>query len=241
MNAEILNKLKKLLALSKSSTIAEAENAMEKAIAIAAKNDIDLATVSALTEKREDFIQAEYLEKSRKCVAQLFISKILLDHFKVKIVYTGNRLSGQKIVFLGRKSDVDFAMYVQDFLKEHMMNAWRKYQKEKDVDTILRATFFNGFYHGLNNKLIAAKKNQEASSFGEMAIEVRSDMTNKYALSIQSENEAREAFMKSQFKKLTTGPKSNLKVYGGGAQEAGYASGSATNIFRPLGDRQNIC
>jgi hypothetical protein len=235
MNDEILNKLKKLLALSNSATTAEAENAMEKAIAIAAKHNIDLATVSISAPDKEEFIETEYLEGKRKCVCQVFISKIIMDHFNVKLIYSGSRYSGQRICFLGRKSDVEFAVYVQEFLKTHMMNAWKYYQKSKGVSTRLRATFFNGFYRGLNHKLTEAKKKQEQTSFGEINESIRSDAMNKYQLAIQTENEARENFVSSKYPSLRKGTKTRLNLYGGEASQAGFASGSTTNIFRPIG------
>jgi hypothetical protein len=235
MNQEILLKLKKLLTLSNSATTAEAENAMEKAIAIAAKHNIDLSSVSISAPEKEEFIETEYLEGKRKCVAQSFISKIITSHFNVKLIYSGNRVLGQRILFLGRKSDVEFAVYVQEFLKTHMMNAWKYYQKSKMADTRERATFFMGFYRGLDGKLTVAKKNQEQNSFGEINESIRSNAVHKYELMIQSEVEARENFVSKKHPTLKYGKAKRFINYGGSAEQAGFASGSTTNIFRPIG------
>lgn len=231
MNDEILTKLKKLLTLSNSATTAEAENAMEKAIAIAAKYSIDLATVAISAPEKEEFIETEYLEGKRKCVCQSFISKIITDHFNVKLIYAGSRYSGRRICFLGRKSDVEFAVYVQEFLKTHMMNAWKYYQKSKSASTRLRATFFMGFYRGLDQKLTEAKKKQEQTSFNEVNESIRGDAKDKYALMIQTENDARENFVTNKYPNLRRGARTKMINYGGEASQAGFASGSITNIF----------
>ena len=57
MNEQLLNKLKKLLNLSKSSNINEAELALQKATAMAAEAGIDLAMVSVKADS-----EAEKLE-----------------------------------------------------------------------------------------------------------------------------------------------------------------------------------
>lgn len=235
MNTEILSKLKKLLTLSNSATTAEAENAMEKAVALATKHGIDLSTVVLNAPEKEEMIRSEYMEGKRKCVAQKFITSIIQKHFNVNIVYSGSRWSGQKIIFLGRKSDVEFAVYVQEFLKEHMMRAWTSYQKAHKVHTRLRATFFDGFWRGLDQKLTDAKKNQEASSFGEIHESLRVDAMNNYAIVIQSEKVAREKFVSSSFSSLRKTQTTRYVNYGGQVQSDGFHHGNTTNIFRPIG------
>lgn len=235
MNTEILSKLKKLLNLSNSATTAEAENAMEKAVALATKHGIDLSTVVLNVPEKEEMIQTEYMEGKRKCVAQKFISAIIQKHFNVNLVYSGSRWSGQKICFLGRKSDVEFAVYVQEFLKEHMMRAWNTYQKAHKVDTRLRATFLDGFWRGLDQKLSDAKKNQENSSFGEIHESLRKDAMNNYSLIVQSEKVERERFVSSRYAFLRKTASSRYTNYGGEVQSAGFRHGNTTNIFRPIG------
>lgn len=234
MNEEILNKLKKLLQLHKGATGAEAEAALEKATALAAKHNIDLAIAAVETPIKEEFVEGEYIEKRRKCVAQRFISRLLGDHFNVKIIYSGSRYAGQKILFLGRKSDVDFAIYAQNFLKKHMMDSWDYYKKSRKVETRFRATFFDGFWRGLDTKLSEAKRKQESESFGGLAEEVKVAAENRYAIILQDEKKERESFVKKKYPTLYKTQTARLNVYGGNAAEAGFSTGYSTNINRPL-------
>lgn len=242
MNEEILNKLKKLLNLSKGATGAEAEAALEKATALAAKHNIDLA-IAAIDNApiKEEFVEGEYVEKRRKCVAQRFISKLLTDHFNVKIIYSGSRYHGQKILFLGRKSDVDFALYAQDFLKRHMMDSWDYYKASHKVETRFRATFFDGFWRGLDTKLKEAKRKQEQDSFGELPTDIKVAAESRYAIILQDEKKERENFVNKKYPKLRHVQAARLNVYGGNAAEAGFSTGYSTNINRPLMGQLAIC
>jgi len=234
MNTIILEKLKKLLQLHKGQTGAESDLALEKAQALATQHNIDLALAVVEEPVKEEFVEGEYIEGKRQGVAQRFISNILSEHFKVKIIYSGSRFSGRKILFLGRKSDVDFAIYVQSFLKNHMMSSWQYYQKVNKAPVSHRATFLESFARGLDLKLTEAKKKQEDESFGGLAPEIREDSRNKYALVIQTEKEERENFVKKKYEKLYKTTRARLPLYGGNASQAGFSSGYTTNIARPL-------
>lgn len=234
MNPIILEKLKKLLQLHKGASGAESDLALEKAQALATQHNIDLALAVVQEPVKEEFVEGEYVEKKRKCVAQRFISRILGDHFNVKVIYSGSRFYGQKILFLGRKSDVDFAIYVQGFLKSHMLNAWDNYKKLNDVKTSHRATFFEGFWRGLDLKLSEAKKKQENESFGGLAPEIQDSSREKYALVVQNEKVERENFVKKKYEKLRKLQSARLNYYGGDTSSAGFSHGYTTNIARPL-------
>lgn len=223
-----------MLALHKGATGAESEAALEKASALAAKYNIDLAIAAIETPVKEEFVEGEYIERKRKCVAQRFISRLLGDHFNVKIIYSGSRYHGQKILFLGRKSDVDFALYAQDFLKKHMMNSWDYYKTSHEVETRYRATFFDGFWRGLDKKLTDSKRKQEEESFGQLSPEIKVSAENRYALILQDEKVERENFAKARYSKLYKTQAARLNVYGGNAAEVGFSTGYSTNINRPL-------
>ena len=105
MDEELLSKLKKLLTLAQNATSAEAENALEKATAIAAKHNIDLALISIAAPIKEEMIEEKYIQGKRKCVTQRYISWIIQAHFNVDLIYSGSRYLGKSIVFIGRKSD----------------------------------------------------------------------------------------------------------------------------------------
>jgi hypothetical protein len=232
MNTEILEKLKKLLQLHKGATGAEAESALEKATTLAAKYNIDLALAS-IEQPKEEFTSEEILEGKRMSVTQRFISNVLQKHFNVDLVYSGSRYDGVKICFLGRKSDVEFALYVQSFLKEHMMRSWQYYQKTNNAKTRYRATFLEGFTRGLDIKLTEAKTKQENESFAGMATNIQKSSREKYSIVLVNNKKERDNFVKTKFPKLYISNASRLNIYGGDASSAGFNTGYTTNISRP--------
>jgi len=234
MDDIILNKLKKLLTLHKNATGAESDNALEKATALAAKHNIDIALAVISEPIKEEFIEGEVIEGRRQCVAQRFISRILGNHFNVKLIYTGSRFSGRKILFLGRKSEASFAIYVQGFLKEHMMNSWKYYQKSHGAPTTHRATFLESFARGLEAKLEEAKTKQEDESFNGLAVDIQESSRNKYEIILQTEKDEREKFVSRKYPKLYKNSAARLPLYGGTASQVGFNSGYTTNIARPL-------
>jgi len=233
MNTEILEKLKKLLQLHKGATGAEAESALEKATTLAAKYNIDLALAS-IEQPKEEFASEEVLEGKRKSVTQRFISNVLQKHFNVNLVYSGSRYDGVKIYFFGRKSDVEFALYVQSFLKEHMMRSWQYYQKTNNAETRYRATFLEGFTRGLDIKLTEAKTKQENESFAGMATNIQKSSREKYSIVLVNNKKERDNFVKTKFPKLYKSNASRLNIYGGDASSAGFNTGYTTNISRPI-------
>jgi hypothetical protein len=232
----ILEKLKKLLTLNKDATGAEAETALAMATKLAIKHDIDISTIelTPASPKKEEMVNTPVGMGNRMSVAQKWISLLLLNHFKVSLVYSGSRWSGRRICFVGRKSDVEFAKYVQDFLREHMLRSWQYYQKANKVDTRYRSTYFEGFYRGLSQKLAAAKKEQEKESFSAVAEPVRAAAENRYALALVDEKKERQNYMAQTFGKLRNMSQRTSYNYNSGAQSAGFAAGQATNIARPL-------
>ncbi len=237
IDSPILEKLKKLLTLSKDATGAEAETALAMATKLGIKYEIDISSIQLANgeQKKEEMVKNILDCGARMSVAQKWISWLLQDHFKVSIVYGGSRYSGRIMYFLGRKSDVEFAKYVQDFLKEHMLRSWQYFQKANKVDTRYRATYFNNFYRGLNTKLMEAKKTGEKEGFAAVAEPVRAATQSRYALALVNEKEERKQFMNQQFKALRNVSATRTNLYHNDAvSKAGFAAGQATNIARPL-------
>lgn len=235
MDTQIIDKLRKMLSLSKDATGAEAETALLMATKLATKYEIDISAIQPITpEKKEEMVKEKTVVGKRLPVCHKWVAWLLNEHFKVRIIYGGNRYFGRTVYFLGRKSDVEFAKYVNDFLVEHIMRSWRYYQKANNIPTSHRFSFIDGFYDGLNNKIKTSKKNQEDESFQGMESSSRESAENRYQLALISEKEERDAFVKKSFVSLRAAKSYQHGRYDSNASSAGYAAGAATNIARPL-------
>lgn len=235
MSNDIVAKLQKILNLAKSSNQGERDAAMERAAALAAKHNIDLAFISAQTGKekdKEEFAQTRYSSGARSSVCQSFVTSILLEFFNVRIVKTGNRNCGISYIFLGRRSQVDFALYVQDFLREHMMTSWNTYQTTHKIKTDYRYTYLHSFWKGLSAKLKSIQEKAEKEAFVALPEGQREQM----GLVLYNEENARDAFVNSIFPELKKGPPAAKKKYFYDEKliRAGYQAGHETNIAMPL-------
>jgi hypothetical protein len=158
---DILDRIKKLLRLSRSANQHEAALALSRARQLAAKHRIDLSKVDAdesntVTHKCSKGWQRVPLE------GQL-AAAIVGRFFRVKIIYNQG-WNKETIVIVGTRSDVEIALYVFDFLVGHFRRAWNKRTNRR---LRRRDAFIRGMYNGLYFKLLDT---EEPQTEGEAAI-----------------------------------------------------------------------
>src|SRR5271165_4100986 len=164
MNNPTIEKIKKLIKLSASTNEHEAELALMKAKELATEAGIDLAMDSLKNDEetiKEEFIKQEFNAGKRHSVCQTVVSNILQNHFNVDLVYSGSRWRGRVIHFIGRKSEVELAIYVNQYLTAEFMRRWHKYKDSNNLNTKERNSYLWGLYEGLSAKLNESKKKAE--------------------------------------------------------------------------------
>jgi hypothetical protein len=237
MNEKLLEKLKKLLNLSKSANQHEAELALEKATAMATEAGIDLAIVSARqvseTEKLE-LIQEKIDCGKRMASLQKYASWLLKRHFNVDIVYSGSAYYGRTLNILGDKKDVEFAKFVNEFVQDDMQRRWDYYKKTNNLSVKYKDTFMYNVWRGLDKKLADAKTTVEQTRFSAMNESERSNTQTRYGLVVASKKQAVEGFTHKSFPNLVSrATKINLVSNSTIAQD-GFSVGSSMSINRPI-------
>lgn len=239
MNDAILSKLKKLLNLSKSSNIAEAELALTKATEIATNAGIDLAIV-AVSNTDTEAEKLELVEDTIKCGARLpslqkYASWLLHKHFNVKIIYSGSRRRGKEVALLGDKKDVEFAKFVNNFVQEDMQRRWEYYKKSHNLSVKLKQTFMYNCWKGFDQKLTEAKNDTESARFSAMETSQREVVESKYALVVSNKAEVVEAFLHKKYPRLGNHRSTVGNVYASSSvASAAQAIGRTMTINRPL-------
>jgi hypothetical protein len=152
MNADIFEKLKKILALAeRGGTQAEMEAAMAKAQEMAARHNIELGEVMA---QRSDDEKAEVIETDRvdmrfragkKSIEHTYIVQVLITCFDVRAVYLHNG----SICFIGEKTDVRLAQFCFKFLEAQFSKLMRKYIASIKGKAYGTASQQHSFYTGL--------------------------------------------------------------------------------------------
>ena len=233
-----LERIKKLLALSKSSNPHEADLAMAKAREIAIDAGIDLAMAAINMEQapvKEAFTQGFVSQGKRKNVTQRAVTTILQHHFNVNILYSGSRSEGQSIIFIGRNSDVELAVYINGFLNEEFMRRWHRYREQSfQITTEERSAFIYGMQQGLSAKLDERKKQTEQNRFNLLDSTLADKVKNQYQLMVINEDEARSKAVAHYYPEVRKNY-SSFKMSGSmDSTMAGFREGKSININNPL-------
>jgi hypothetical protein len=228
MNDQLIEKLKKLLALSGNNpSIAEAEAAMQKAQAIALEHGIDLALIGeSQAESEAEIIRDEMEFGKRLPTVNNYVSNILISFFNVRLISTGGRNNGRSLIFVGKRDAVQTAKYVYTWLADTMVRCWHNYYHNTHGALLdHKQSYLVGFYRGLNAKLEMNQHKVESAKLTNDADK------NKYAVACVNLKEKIQDFIDEEFGKLGKPP--NKKVTMDAASYAsGHVAGSNCNIAK---------
>ena len=129
MNDKLIERLKKLLALAGNNPSQEEANAaMAKAQAVALEHGIDLALLGeSQAESESEIIRDEMEFGQRLPTVNNYVCNILINFFNVKIISSGSRNNGRRLIFVGKQADTNTAKYVYNWLAETMVRCWHSY------------------------------------------------------------------------------------------------------------------
>ena len=247
----VVDKIRKLLALAQNNdNECQAEAALLKAQELAIRSEIDLATIEVFQDKKaeEEIVKGDNisLNGAREMVCQKFIYWILQSHFKVRIIRSGGRAWGRYITFLGTKTDIQIATYVNSFLQNEFMRLWHNYRKENpSVKTTHRNCYWMGVYHGLDKKLESQKTKVQEDIFDSMSLMKTGEEVSKvrscYALAVRSQEDKLAKAMAALYPHLKKSTTYRL----GGHQDKeisddGFGDGQRINIHNPIGNGTSV-
>lgn len=187
MNNEVIEKLKKVLALAnRGGTPEEAETALAKAKELAIRYNINLASVDVSdTEKTKSSIEVKEDRelKTRSKYRQPYhspIAQVLMDCFDVHIIWEkwreNNGIKVDNIVIIGEVVDVTICKEVFPWLEKVFPRTLSKAVSTGELTYSMADT--NGCYQGLAAGIVSANKRAEqnlsSADAGKYAMVVRS-------------------------------------------------------------------
>jgi len=206
MNDTLINKLKKLLALAGNNpSQQEAEAALAKAQSLAIENGIDLALIGS-NEQEDDIVQDEMEFGGRLPTVNVYITNVLTQFFNVRIITSGGRNSGRKLIFVGKQSDINTAKYVYGWLSDTMVRCWHNYYKNNDVALSHKQSYLFGFYNGLVNKLDVNKYRVEKEKLKT------TEDKSKYAVATVNLEKKIQSFIDDEFPNLRSSATKRISV-----------------------------
>lgn len=236
----LVEKIAKLLRLANSDNEHEADLALERAQKLATQYNIDLAAIQIYEGDKKPLEKIEKqtvdLQTARKSITQQSVSRILINHFGIRLLYSGGRHSGMRLIFIGTKTDIELSIYLNNYLNSEFMRRWKKYyDKIPGVRLEERQSFIYGLEVGLGEKLENAKKKTETESFqayGDKATEI----SNQYALMVVNHKERLEEFIEEEFPNLRKAYSARSTRHFNNSFESGKAEGRTINTNRVIGN-----
>jgi hypothetical protein len=218
--SEHLDKIKKLLRLSKSSNSHEAELALARAMELALKHGVDLADLANDAEVG-GVVHRWFPMKARLAREWKLALGIAANHFEVDPCIDRRR---RQVVFVGREDAVTVADYIVTFLVRESRRLCASYAigekvARRKITTGKRAAFITGFFVAVGSRLRDGR-------FDLM----RED--ERYAIVLKSEADKRAAEMAR-----VMGKTKNVEIKApkrSAATLAGWSAGQTTNLNRPL-------
>ena len=160
MNKELIGKLKALLAKTQENgcTQAETEAAMAAAQRIAARNNIELASVRLDTGKPAD-IDITKTDLTSKCTTRRpyheAVAHVLVQCFDVKLLWRGNTPSA---IIMGENTDVAISAYCWTWLESMIQRLYAEYLSTMPMGVARDAILARSYYYGVATGIIQNNK-----------------------------------------------------------------------------------
>lgn len=209
MDKKIIEKIQKLLALSGSSNIHEAEAAMNKAQELMATHNIEMQQI--------DNHDAEYINEKtdtykRESVEAKYVNNILTKYFFVRVVISRTYDNKKYLNIVGEKNNVKTALHMKTYLTNVFKVLWREYKKEHNAPNSSKQSFYMGLLSGFSVKMDEQRKETEM----------------KYDMVLVDDPKV-DAKVKDLFPRLRSGSARSINSYDSKAKNAGHTQGKSLN------------
>jgi Protein of unknown function (DUF2786) len=145
-----MERVRKLLALSSSSEVHEAQSAMEQASRLLLKYNLDQVGIG------EGQVEVRRLGTpcARVPTESKLVSNVLREHFFVQTIWVsdgpvGEQPGGRVLEVIGRPENVEMAAYVHAFLHRSLDRLWERFRVDGPSDRRSRGAFRVGVVDGL--------------------------------------------------------------------------------------------
>lgn len=172
----IIEKLKKLLRLGQSSNQHEAELAIERAFELAARHNIDMASVD-VDEETKRILHKKFKMGQRLSLIRKLAIQLVHNYFNVNAV-----VSRPDVILVGTETDVAMASYVLEFIVGACSRAAAAYARSepRKLTEKKRKSFIAGFFYGVSAKLGGMKENLMLGNSQNELVLRREIERNKY-------------------------------------------------------------
>lgn len=177
-HVDVIEKIKKLLALAQSSNQHESELAMARVTEMVKRYNISLRDIEGndrdFSKNSQKFFETTIELEPGTISLEIMIATILKNHFFVSVMHDEKEGKVQFII-VGEHHNVEIAYYVFLALERKFQDLWIDYKNKNNLDELSLGSYLLGLFYGLNSKLDSQKAKFES---------------NKALLAVKSELEA---------------------------------------------------
>lgn len=161
----IVEKIQKLLALATSPNEHEAQLAATKANELLIKHNLSVDQVASITNE-DHYTNNEVYTNKVMAFEVRWVMMVIRKHFFVDPVYKtshryGTKKTAAQVWFVGKKTNVQVASYIFNFLVQKYRQLWKQYQLESGAPNESKASYYQGLTNGLDSQLEKTKKKVE--------------------------------------------------------------------------------
>jgi hypothetical protein len=187
VDQSLLLKIQKLLALATSPNEHEAKAAATKAQELLIRHNLTAEDVELKTEQLDDKYESKTVYENKRMELEVkWVRDIIQWYFFVDVVWRDARIvpfhkhlnKPARVFFIGKKTNVQVASYVFDFLRHKYWDLWEEYKAHSGAHNHVRGAYWEGLTHGICYQLEAGKKRVQE----ETALVIRKDPNIKKAV-----------------------------------------------------------
>jgi hypothetical protein len=226
----VLEKVKKLLALSGSPVQAEAQAAMNAAARLMARHNLEVL------ERAPEVTDYEYrtieLKTARLSTRLALTAHILSRHFFVETIFVPGYnprtdVEEKCLELMGRPENTRLAEHVFHFLMERSESLWRDYHRgHRGGGLTARNSFIIGLLEGFNAKLDQAAAEERSARTGGPA---------GFSALVLARDQGLADYVRHRHPRLSS-VRGGRRRYCAESDQAGQEAGRALNFNRPLAD-----
>lgn len=151
--SDALDKIKKLLRLSKSPNQHEAELALARAMEISERYHLDLHDID-LGDDCNRIIQERVRVGARISFTRRLVLGLVNSYFRVTVIF-----GRPEIIFVGEKADIEIATYAYEFLVGACSRATVAFANERRgrLSKTKKCSFVQGFIYGVSSTMKKAR------------------------------------------------------------------------------------
>ena len=235
-SAKVLDKVRKLLALSGSPVEAEAQAAMKAAARLMARHNLDRLEETGGRQADDYDYRLISLHAPRIDSRLGLIAYILSRHFFVKTLFTPSYDShtdteGHDLEVTGRPENTRLAEHVFHFLLERSESLWQEYRRtHRGGGLTARNSFILGLLQGFDQKLNEAAAGGSEQPAGQAE--------GGFSALVLAKDQGLNDYFKKRHPRIKIHQPGRRRRFCPDSDQAGRAAGQALNLNRPLDDQR---